>query len=66
LTSLRKLGYAQVYTSDRATAPASAWLQPRFSVRSADTLAGVRALFEKPTRLSGAKAHARIAAKRWR
>lgn len=37
LTQLRRLGYTQVYTSDRRRARPNAWLQPRFSVRQHDT-----------------------------
>lgn len=37
LGHLRRLGYTTVHTSDRRPARASAWLQPRHSVRSNDT-----------------------------
>lgn len=43
LASLRSLGYAAVHTSDRRPARRGAWLQPRFSVRSTDTPASLRA-----------------------
>jgi peptidoglycan/xylan/chitin deacetylase (PgdA/CDA1 family) len=43
LADLRRLGYARVYTSDRRHARRGAWLQPRFSVRSHDTVESVRA-----------------------
>ncbi|MQW74789.1 polysaccharide deacetylase family protein [Nocardioides sp. dk4132] len=39
LTTLRRLGYRTVYTSDRRRARPGAWLQPRFSVRDHDTAA---------------------------
>lgn len=42
LTDLRSLGYTRVYTSDRRTARASAWLQPRHSVMHKDTPESVR------------------------
>lgn len=42
LKSLRRLGYRQVFTSDRRRARAGNWLQPRYSVRGTDTLASVR------------------------
>lgn len=42
LKSLRRLGYRRVYTSDRRRARCGNWLQPRYSVRSADTIASVR------------------------
>jgi peptidoglycan/xylan/chitin deacetylase (PgdA/CDA1 family) len=38
LTALRQAEYAQVYTSDRRRARAGHWLQPRYSVRSDDTV----------------------------
>ncbi|MFI7607390.1 polysaccharide deacetylase family protein [Micromonospora sp. NPDC049366] len=43
LARLRLLGYTGVFTSDRRAARAGAWLQPRFSVRRADTPASLRA-----------------------
>jgi peptidoglycan/xylan/chitin deacetylase (PgdA/CDA1 family) len=43
LRALREYGYQQVNTSDRTTAPSDAWLQPRYSVRSTDTAAFMRA-----------------------
>ena len=42
LSDLRRLGYAAVYTSDRAPARRGAWLQPRFSVVAGDTAESVR------------------------
>jgi peptidoglycan/xylan/chitin deacetylase (PgdA/CDA1 family) len=66
LGRLRRLGYAQVFTSDRAVARPSGWLQPRFSIRESDDLASVRALCERTTRRDDVLARARIAAKRVR
>jgi peptidoglycan/xylan/chitin deacetylase (PgdA/CDA1 family) len=43
LADLRRLGYTQVYTSDRRHSRPESWLQPRFSVRSEDTPASLRA-----------------------
>jgi hypothetical protein len=37
LSELRRLGYAEVFTSDRRYARRGRWLQPRFSVRRGDT-----------------------------
>lgn len=37
LTALRRLGYARVYTSDRALARPGSWRQARFSLRAGDT-----------------------------
>jgi peptidoglycan/xylan/chitin deacetylase (PgdA/CDA1 family) len=42
LVALREEGYAHVFTSDRRSARAGAWLQPRYSVRQGDTLQSVR------------------------
>lgn len=42
LGHLRALGYTKVHTSDRRWAQDGAWLQPRFSVRDADTAESVR------------------------
>lgn len=67
LARLRRLGYHRVFTSDRARARRSAWLQPRYSLRRADDLASVRSLLSDPPvlrdRIVGS---ARITAKRWR
>jgi peptidoglycan/xylan/chitin deacetylase (PgdA/CDA1 family) len=43
LSSLRRFGYQQVFTSDRRRATRGKWLQPRYSVRRTDTPASVRA-----------------------
>jgi peptidoglycan/xylan/chitin deacetylase (PgdA/CDA1 family) len=42
LQQLRRLGYATVYSSDRARARQGAWFQPRYSVRRGDTQDSVR------------------------
>lgn len=42
LRRLRRLGYARVHTSDRRPATADGWQQPRYSVRSGDTVEGLR------------------------
>jgi peptidoglycan/xylan/chitin deacetylase (PgdA/CDA1 family) len=69
LGRMRKLEYSQVFTSDRATARPSAWLQPRFSVRNTDDLGSIGALFSQ-RRTAGIRSNvlaaARITAKRWR
>ncbi|WP_433084000.1 polysaccharide deacetylase family protein [Dactylosporangium sp. CA-052675] len=43
LSELRRLGYAEVFTSDRRYARRGRWLQPRYSVRRGDTAASFRA-----------------------
>jgi peptidoglycan/xylan/chitin deacetylase (PgdA/CDA1 family) len=42
LSDLRRLGYRRVFTSDRRPARHNAWLQPRYSIRSTDTVSTVR------------------------
>ncbi|PKH37438.1 Polysaccharide deacetylase [Nocardioides alpinus] len=42
LAHLRRLGYAAVHSSDRCRARSDAWLRPRYSIRSDDTVAAVR------------------------
>lgn len=50
LLHLRRLGYASVHTSDRQLANRVAWMQPRFSVRSGDTVEGLRsAVLARPS-----------------
>ncbi|PRZ42486.1 polysaccharide deacetylase [Antricoccus suffuscus] len=48
LGDLRRLGYETVHTSDRKVARAGQWMQPRFSVRSDDTPASLRASALRP------------------
>ena len=42
LGTLRRHGYAQVFTSDRRRARVGAWLQPRYSIKRGDTMDSVR------------------------
>lgn len=42
LRALRSAGYRAVHSSDRRPARATAWVQPRYSVRRGDTIASVR------------------------
>lgn len=67
LASMRRLGYRRIFTSDRRPARRSAWLQPRFSVRSGDT---VQTLRETALSAPPLKARVRSSAvgfvKRWR
>lgn len=48
LADLRRLGYARVFTSDRRGAGRDSWLQPRYSVRAADTPESFRAAALRP------------------
>lgn len=41
LGRLRTLGYRRVFSSDRAPATPGSWLQPRYSVRTGDTVASL-------------------------
>ncbi|GIE31875.1 hypothetical protein Ait01nite_049200 [Actinoplanes italicus] len=43
LTKMRRLGYHRVFTSDRRRANSGSWLQPRYSLRTDDTVDGLRA-----------------------
>lgn len=59
LSSLRRLDYQRVYSSDRRRAARYAWLQPRFSIRADDTIEGIRAtVLARPPFLYAAKAQA--------
>lgn len=67
LARLRRLGYVEVCTSDRRWSRADAWLQPRFSVRSHDTLQSVRADMLTPQPLAQRVRLSTIGTiKRWR
>lgn len=67
LHAARRLAYTTVYSSDRAHARADAWLQPRYSVTSADTVAKVRQLLDRPPSLPSVLiSTAKIAVKRLR
>lgn len=64
LRELRRLGYARVYSSDRARPRSGTWFQPRYTVRACDDLASVRRLLhERPGRVQASLDRARIAAK---
>jgi peptidoglycan/xylan/chitin deacetylase (PgdA/CDA1 family) len=61
--ALRRGGYRRVYTSDRGTTGAAAWLQPRNTMTPADgpeTLAALDAASSSPARA------AKLVLKRWR
>jgi len=67
LASLRAHGYAQVFTSDRRPARAGAWLQPRYSVRSTDTIESVRdSILRRSHWPQRARAAAAARVKAWR
>jgi peptidoglycan/xylan/chitin deacetylase (PgdA/CDA1 family) len=67
LSTLRRLGYRRVYTSDRRVARAEAWLQPRFSVRRDDTVESLRAAVLGPQPLARRARNAAVGVvKRWR
>ncbi|GIF38711.1 polysaccharide deacetylase family protein [Actinoplanes xinjiangensis] len=67
LTSLRRLGYTSVFTSDRSPAQPGRWLQPRFSVYRDDTPETVRAAVDRSRRIPARlRATAAGVVKRWR
>jgi peptidoglycan/xylan/chitin deacetylase (PgdA/CDA1 family) len=67
LTALRRLGYSQVFTSDRRPARPGRWLQPRFSVYSDSTPESVRAaVLRSAEAVSRMRATAVGVVKRWR
>lgn len=67
LGHLRRYGYERVYTSDRGTARANAWLQPRTSLGPADDAGVVRHIAATDARGPAAlRRRARLAVKRWR
>jgi peptidoglycan/xylan/chitin deacetylase (PgdA/CDA1 family) len=67
LADLRRLGYRTVFTSDPRPAAAGGWLQPRFTVRCADTGETVRAAMLAPRPLAErAATGVKGAVKRWR
>ena len=47
LRALRRLGYEKVFSSDRAPAWSQAWLQPRYSIQSDDTVDTVRTIYSR-------------------
>jgi peptidoglycan/xylan/chitin deacetylase (PgdA/CDA1 family) len=64
---LRSLRYTSVFTSDRAVARRSAWLQPRFTVRNSDEVQDIARLLNGPgSRREDLLASARMTVKRWR
>ena len=66
LHALRELGYEKVYSSDRARAWSQAWLQPRYSVRSDDTVDTVRKILAEPSAREAFATRAKILIKRFR
>jgi peptidoglycan/xylan/chitin deacetylase (PgdA/CDA1 family) len=67
LGALRSHGYTTVYTSDRRTSRAGAWLQPRYSVRRADSAQGLRAEIRSAAPLARRVRNSAVGVvKRWR
>lgn len=67
LQMLRTAGYRKVYTSDRGMARASAWIQPRITIRRCDDLNGVKALCARTAANRGSLLRdAKLLLKRWR
>lgn len=64
LADLRRQGYQRIYTSDRAPTKETAWLQPRFSVTAADTVASVHSMMlDRPSLIRRAERRAARTAK---
>jgi peptidoglycan/xylan/chitin deacetylase (PgdA/CDA1 family) len=67
LSTLKRLGYTRVHTSDRRRADAAAWLQPRYSVRSGDDVASLREdVLRRPSAPRATRLTAVGLLKRWR
>ncbi len=67
LQALRRHGYSRVFTSDRRPARESQWLQPRYSVRSHDTVESMRAeVLAGPSLARQLRGSAVGLVKRWR
>jgi peptidoglycan/xylan/chitin deacetylase (PgdA/CDA1 family) len=66
LGALRRLGYEKAFSSDRARAWSEAWLQPRYSVKSEDTVDTVRTILARPSARELLTSRTRIFIKRFR
>lgn len=66
LSSLRRLGYARVHTSDRRPATAGGWLQHRFSAVHDDTPETLLDALRRPSAARRAALGAKGLVKRWR
>lgn len=68
LAAIRRAGFERVYTVDGGPAQAGAWLQPRYTVRAADTPADIdrRIRFPRSDALPEPLQAAKLAVKRWR
>jgi peptidoglycan/xylan/chitin deacetylase (PgdA/CDA1 family) len=66
LKQLRAAHYRAVFTSDRYPTQSTAWLQPRYSVTMADTVASVRHILDHRPGLADLRARASSSFKRLR
>jgi peptidoglycan/xylan/chitin deacetylase (PgdA/CDA1 family) len=66
LTALRHSGYRRVYTSDRGASRASAWLQPRNTVRRGEGSRVLEHALHPASPQARLRRRARLTAKRWR
>jgi peptidoglycan/xylan/chitin deacetylase (PgdA/CDA1 family) len=68
LAAIRRTGFRRVYTVDGGPARSQAWIQPRYTVRAADTPADIerRARSPHPHGLAAAVRAGKSAVKRWR
>ena len=66
LRALRRLGYEKAFSSDRAPAWSQAWLQPRYSIQSDDTVDTVRTILAGPSARESLTTRTKILIKRFR
>lgn len=68
LAAIRSAGFRRVYTVDGGSARSQAWIQPRYTVRAADTPADIerRARSPHPHPLAATVRAGKSAVKRWR
>lgn len=66
LLQLKETGYETVYTSDRRPAGSGAWLSPRYSITSADTIESVRDIVTRRPGVAEVRSYAAGLVKRFR
>src|SRR5580700_1096582 len=68
LSAIGRCGFTRVYTVDGGSARRDAWIQPRYTVRAADTPADIerRARSPRGSTVDAALRQAKFFAKRWR
>jgi peptidoglycan/xylan/chitin deacetylase (PgdA/CDA1 family) len=66
LRFLRRNGYRRAYTSDRGTASAGDWIQPRNTVRPGNAASVIDRVLAEASTHNGLRRRAKLAVKRWR